>query len=117
MALEASLVQAGPMQTLGQRIKALRKAKRMSVVKLAEECDVSRAAVYHWEDDITVPTLSNLVELSRIFDVSLGALVGFEGSRVSVDDELRRLPKESGDVLAKALVLQLRETKKLPKTE
>ena len=64
--------------TLGGRIQAGRKAAGLSQEALGERLGVSRQAVSKWESDAAVPELENLIAMSRIFGVTIGALLGVE---------------------------------------
>lgn len=64
--------------TLGGRIQAGRKAAGLSQEALGERLGVSRQAVSKWEADAAVPELENLIAMSRIFGVTIGALLGLE---------------------------------------
>ena len=65
-------------QTLGRRIQEARKAAGLSQESLGERLGVSRQAVSKWEADTSVPELENLIAMSRIFGVTVGALLGVE---------------------------------------
>lgn len=64
--------------TLGGRIQAGRKAAGLSQEALGERLGVSRQAVSKWEADAAVPELENLIAMSRIFGITIGALLGVE---------------------------------------
>ena len=64
--------------TLGRRIQAGRRAAGLSQEALGERLEVSRQAVSKWESDAAVPELEKLVAMSRLFGVTLGALLGVE---------------------------------------
>ncbi len=64
--------------TIAEKIQELRKKAGYSQEKLAELLNVSRQAISKWESGIAVPTIDNLVELSRIFGVSVGELLAVE---------------------------------------
>lgn len=68
-------------QTLGRRIQEARKAAGLSQESLGERLGVSRQAVSKWEADAAVPELENLIAMSRIFGVTIGALLGVERKR------------------------------------
>lgn len=68
----------GKAMTLGQRIQELRKAAGLSQEALGERLGVSRQAVSKWEGDSDIPELDTLIAMSRLFSVSLGALLGVE---------------------------------------
>jgi len=61
--------------TLGEKIQTLRKQKGMSQEQLAEKVTISRQAVSKWELGESIPDIDNIVQLSRIFDVSTDFLL------------------------------------------
>ena len=65
-------------KTLGGRIQAYRKAAGLSQEALGERLGVSRQAVSRWEADAAVPELEKLIAMSRLFGVTVGALLGVE---------------------------------------
>lgn len=64
--------------TTGQRIAAHRRALGLSQEALGARLGVSRQAIYKWESDAAMPEIEKLVALSRLFGVSVGALLGVE---------------------------------------
>lgn len=65
-------------KTLGGRVQACRKAAGLSQEALGERLGVSRQAVSRWEADAAVPELEKLIAMSRLFGVTVGALLGVE---------------------------------------
>jgi len=61
--------------SLGQNIMKQRKALKLSQEYIAEQLGVSRQAVSKWETGQTEPTAKNLVELARLFDMTVSELV------------------------------------------
>ena len=61
--------------TTGEKIAALRREKGLSQEGLGEQLGLSRQAVSKWEADQAVPTMDNLVELSRLFGVPVDTLL------------------------------------------
>ena len=61
--------------TTGEKIAALRREKGFSQEALGEKLGLSRQAVSKWESDQAVPTMDNLVELSRLFGVPVDTLL------------------------------------------
>lgn len=61
--------------TLGERIKEYRTNNRMSQEDLAEKMNVSRQAITKWESDKGVPDIDNLIQLSRIMNITIDELV------------------------------------------
>lgn len=63
------------MKKIGQNIARIRKEKGLSQADVAQYLDVSRQAVAKWERNITGPNSYNLVELAKLFDVKVDALL------------------------------------------
>ena len=64
--------------TTGQRVAQKRKELGLSQEALGEKLGVSRQSIYKWESDSALPEVEKLVALSRLFDVSVGWLLGVE---------------------------------------
>ena len=64
--------------SIGQRIVQKRKELGLSQEALGEQMGVSRQAIYKWESDSTLPEIDKLVALSKLFEVSVGWLLGVE---------------------------------------
>lgn len=60
----------------GQKIKAKRRALHMSQEDLAKQLNLTRQAISKWEMDKAQPTMANLKELSRVFDVDMAYFIG-----------------------------------------
>lgn len=79
--------------TLGQKIASRRKMIGLSQENLAEKLDVSRQAVSKWESDGAVPEVDKLISLSKLFEVSIGWLLGVEAEPTTptafTDDQLK----------------------------
>ncbi|MFV8873608.1 LexA family transcriptional regulator [Serratia fonticola] len=82
------------METIGQRIKRLRKEKKISQMKLGAEVGVSDVAVGYWEKDLNEPKGESLVKLAKYFGVSESYLLyGQEVTNVElVSSTLRGIP-------------------------
>ena len=64
--------------TLGRRIGQRRKMLGLSQESFGEKMGVSRQAISKWEADAAIPEVDRLVEMSKIFGVSVGWLLGVE---------------------------------------
>lgn len=64
--------------TTGQRIAQCRRQLNLSQEALGEKVGVSRQAISKWEADATLPDIDKLIALSRLFQVSVGWLLGVE---------------------------------------
>lgn len=82
------------MQTLGQRIAALRAEKNMKQNELAEKLGVSAQAVSKWENDISCPDISMLPSLAAVLGVSVDVLLSGEEQvsevRLASEEEQRK---------------------------
>lgn len=61
--------------SLQDKLVQLRKRKGMSQLELAEILNVSRQAISKWELGTAIPTLENLVSISKLYGVSVDFLV------------------------------------------
>ena len=58
------------MLSIGERLYELRTKNNMSQGALAEKLDVSRQTVSKWENNMSVPEVEKILQLSEIFSVS-----------------------------------------------
>ena len=61
-----------------ERLKSLRIEKKLSQPELAKMMSVSNGMISFWENGINEPTITNLVKLTQIFEVSADYLLGLE---------------------------------------
>lgn len=61
--------------TIGEKIKLLRNEKGITQEILAEKLKVSRSAIAKWESNSGVPEVSNLILISKLFDISIDELI------------------------------------------
>ncbi|WP_143318892.1 helix-turn-helix transcriptional regulator [Clostridium sp. HBUAS56010] len=61
--------------TIGEKIKSLRTEKGITQEVLAENLNVSRSAIAKWETNSGVPEVSNLIMISKLFDISVDELL------------------------------------------
>ena len=66
--------------TLGQKLKEIRKRFGLSQEGLAEIMNVSRQAITKWESDDGLPDVSNLQELSKVFNLTVDYLLNNDNS-------------------------------------
>jgi SOS-response transcriptional repressor LexA len=81
------------METIGSRIKAARKAKKMTQRDLSDAIEVSATSIVYWERDEVEPKNKNLSALARVLDCApdyllRGARSGKQGSIVSVNSRV-----------------------------
>lgn len=80
--------------SIGQRINEHRKKLNLSQEALGDKLNVSRQAVYKWETDQSLPDSNNLIELSKIFEISLSELIG-ENQDYGVSSETKAVESMS----------------------
>ena len=61
-----------------EKLQALRKEKGLTQEELAEQLYVSRTAVSKWESGRGIPNIESLKAISRLFSVSVDALLSGE---------------------------------------
>ena len=63
---------------LGQQIRTLREARRISQTELGKRLGISKQSVCNWENDNVQPSVEMLVRLASLFSVSTDYMLGFE---------------------------------------
>ncbi len=69
-----------------EKLQLIRKSQGMTQENLAEKLDVSRQAVAKWESGQVYPDISNLIQISNLFNVTVDYLVRDQECMVSYDD-------------------------------
>lgn len=80
--------------TLGQRIAERRKMLSLSQEAFGEKMGVSRQAAFKWESDASIPEVDKLINMSRLFGVSVGWLLGEEASEQPAAEEAEEQPEQ-----------------------
>lgn len=83
---------------LGEKLRKLRIARKLSQEQLADELRVSRQAISKWELGESIPDTENLISLSKFYGVSLDYLL-LDELNVSNELEIKRQPHSSVFVL------------------
>ena len=65
----------GKQMTLGEKLFQLRKSKELSQEQLALKLSVSRQAISKWELNEAIPETINIIQLSKLFEVSIDYLL------------------------------------------
>ncbi len=63
---------------LGERLRVARARARKSLRDLGSECGVSAQAIKKYEDNLTMPSSSNLLKICALLDVSVEWLIAQE---------------------------------------
>lgn len=71
------------METFGQRFQRLRKEKNLTQEDIASKIGITAQSVSKWENDLSAPDISILLELADILGVSVEKLLGREVNKVT----------------------------------
>ncbi|WP_429773892.1 LexA family protein [Acinetobacter bereziniae] len=71
---------AKTMETLGSRLKNLRKTKKLTQQQVADAIGVSKTSVIYWEKDENLPKYDSLMSLAQILGVTSDYLLNGKGS-------------------------------------
>jgi len=66
---------------IGNRLKQLRRSKRMTQEELAKIVSVSASSIQKWEQDIADPNTGTLIKIAETFNCSLDYLFGFQDDK------------------------------------
>ena len=75
------------------RLFELRAEKNLSQRELAKKLNVSQGTYNNWENGKTEPSIEDLIEISKLFKVSVDYLVGNQVEEVSVKEDESTLRK------------------------
>lgn len=92
---------------VADRIRYLREKNNLTQTDLANRLGISRSAVNAWEMSLSSPSISNIVEMSRVFHVTADYLLS-ASEKLLVD--ISELSQEQREVVLK-LVECFREKK------
>lgn len=70
---------------ISENIRTMRKGCKLTQEQLAEALGVTVGAVSKWENAMTVPDISTIIELAEFFDTSVDVLLGYESPRGGVE--------------------------------
>lgn len=71
----------------GNYLKELRVKNGLSQEKLAERLGVSRQSVSKWEQGYAVPSSDNVLELSKLYDISADDILNCEAPKAAADEK------------------------------
>ena len=77
-------------ETFGQRLQRLRKNASLTQEDVATKLNITGQAVSKWENDVSAPDISVLVELSDILGVTLDELLGKVRETALIPQEQRK---------------------------
>ena len=84
---------------IGARIKAVRKARRLTQERLAEQAEISPRYLSRLEVGDQNPSIDTLARLARALEIDLWELFDFghEGTLKELQETVRRLVRESDE--------------------
>lgn len=71
---------------IGENIKKLREARRLSQTELAKALSVSKQSVSNWENENIIPSVEMLLKIAKYFSVTPDFLLGIY-SKEYIDTE------------------------------
>lgn len=71
------------MATFTERLKTLRKQKKLTQTELAKALNISQKSYSNWENGKTEPTLENLLKLASVLNTTSSYLLG------EIDESIR----------------------------
>lgn len=86
-------------RSIGEIIKQLRKEHNFTQEELAEQLNISAQAVSKWENNTSMPDISQIVPLASVFGVTTDVLFGIYGisDEEAVEDIIRTVDAERKD--------------------
>ncbi len=60
---------------IGDKIKLLRRKRKLTQSQLADELNVSAQAVSKWEKGLSYPDIETIIKISELFDVTIDYLL------------------------------------------
>lgn len=84
-----------------KNLKFLREQKKLSQNKLGELANVNQTTIARWENEEMAPSIDNVIELSKIFNIDLADLLGRD---LQLNEERKQLTeKEEMEMLKNTL--------------
>jgi XRE family transcriptional regulator of biofilm formation len=81
---------------IGDRVKRIRKEKKMSMTELAEKAGVAKSYLSSLERNIQVnPSVQFLEKIAAVLNISLDALLNDEPDMTNLDEDWAELIKEA----------------------
>ncbi len=77
-------------ESLGKRFQRLRKKANFTQEEVATKLNITPQAVSKWENDVSAPDISLLIELADMFSVTVDELLGKQPQTVLLEEAQRR---------------------------
>lgn len=82
-----------------EKLFELRKEKGYSQEELADKLNVARQTISKWENGTTTPDFDNLIEISKLFEISIDDLVGNNFVKESLKKEESDIEIDNQDII------------------
>jgi len=89
--------------SVGERIVELRKQKKVSQAQLADALGVSRQAVSKWENDLSVPDMSNMIRLADLLCTDTEYLATGVHSKLKVSPSVVHVVQKIDNIVEKVV--------------
>lgn len=80
-------------ESIGQIIRRLRKERNLTQEELAELLNISAPAISKWENETSMPDISQIVPLAGVFGVTTDTLFGVQG--ISDEEAVEKILREA----------------------
>lgn len=92
---------------LNEKLTRLRKGRGLTQTELAEKLQLSRQSISRWEVGLSIPSVENLVELSKIYDIPLDVLLSddVQDARTPDTSEIRSKKVQPKHYLIKRIAI------------
>ncbi len=77
-------------ESLGKRFQRLRKKANFTQEEVATKLNITPQAVSKWENDVSAPDISLLIEIADMFSVTVDELLGKQPQTVLLEEAQRR---------------------------
>ena len=94
------------MNQIGDKIKALRKAKGITQQEFAQAMMVSSQSISKWENHLSVPDITLLPFIARYFNISMDELFGYKLEALNHKDRFIRFMWDNGMLRFGNFILQ-----------
>lgn len=81
---------------IGEKIRLLRKQKKITQAQLAQALSVSSQSVSKWENQLSVPDISVLPEIARYFGITMDELFNFRLDALNYKERFIRFMVDNG---------------------
>lgn len=81
-------------ESFGARFQRLRKNKGLTQEDIAKEFNITPQSVSKWENDLSAPDITILVDLAKLLDVSVDVLLGkeeFNPTKICLESERKNI--------------------------